>query len=69
MIDERQFARWILETQKIREESWDIKNEKYTKNILEATIATRVPEKWIQVVYLLNLLAWSDIQDWAIKNA
>lgn len=77
-MEEKEFAKKILEAQKIREESWDSKEKKYLKDhgdaVLEACGINKIDKRINNILdtvpfaypmYMLNIVAWNDIQEWA----
>lgn len=78
---EKEFAKMVLEAQRIREESWNDKKNKYMKDYGDAAleacgydggrgdflILDLVP--FAYPIAMLNQTAWNDIQIWAEKVA
>ena len=67
--EKRKIAKTILDTQDIKEESWDSKTSKYTKtNFMSAIQSCQKNELdnfWIYIIERLNKHAWNNSQDWA----
>lgn len=74
----KDIAQAILTAQRIREESFipstdpeRIRTEDQSYSLSEREAAQRavrkcnLPEYMIQLIYILNVTAWNDVQDWA----
>ena len=64
------FAKLVLRAQDIGEASWEaVEKGRYGKTEAqaaeEAVLELEHENEWAMVVYLLNRMAWNDIQDWA----
>lgn len=71
----QQLAQAILETQRIREESWvtlDDFNGYYRKGMHqsaeEACERLGVDLRVVEIVYILNAAGWNDASDWAQEH-
>lgn len=71
-MDTKLIAKAVLFAQDVYESSYDRKTRKYKlghpKCAKVACIKLGIPLNMVYPIYLLNLLAWNDIQDWAEKH-
>lgn len=68
-MDKKELAAVILRAQELQEMSWN--GKKYTLNhqqAAEKALGLNDDPAMATVVYLLNKLAWNEIQDWAKEN-
>ncbi len=72
-MESKEFAKLILEAQKLHEESWNKKEGKYKLSQEEAAdqacVKLGISAEWAFVIYLLNYSTWNDIQGWAENQA
>lgn len=70
-ITAKQFADWINESAKVREDSWIDKgphNGNYALTLRQA-IEQVVPVPWTELVVTLLTVTWTEALDWAQENS
>ena len=72
ITDKKLFAKVILLSQDIREQSYDKETDSYTKTdadaVIEAISKYNFNMDYVDLIYDLNLTYWNDIRYWAKKQ-